>query len=283
MKEKLRQYFKIILARNYFLWKALFFPKAIQNFLKYRSWDVFSVVFIETITACNRRCSYCPNSKFDRGLIKNTKKLETKLFYKIIDELSEIRWVGEIQPHSYGEPLLDERLPDLVKYARDKLPKAYIAIYTNGDFLSVDLYKKLVLAGASYFYITKHPGKEVVNVKEVLDYRKEHGQDNVFITYAPLKNITSRGGLVELDSPNIITRECTHTPKTIGIDYTGNVLLCCDDYFGSVKLGNIKDETLMTIWKKPYYKQLRNELRKGIFKLELCKRCMSMNLERGKP
>jgi 2-deoxy-scyllo-inosamine dehydrogenase (SAM-dependent) len=84
------------------------------------SFDQVHTLYIETLTACNLRCSYCPNSVYERGLIKNNQEMETKLFYKIIDELAELNWVGDIQPHSYGEPLLDGRLPSFCSYIREK-------------------------------------------------------------------------------------------------------------------------------------------------------------------
>lgn len=73
--------------------------------------DVPSMVCIETITTCNRKCSYCPNSLYDRGLVMNQSRMESALFRKIIDDLAQSGWRGEIVPHLYGEPLLDERLP----------------------------------------------------------------------------------------------------------------------------------------------------------------------------
>ena len=93
------------------------------------SFDQVHTIYIETLTACNLRCSYCPNSVYERGLIKNNQEMETKLFYKIIDELADLNWVGEIQPHSYGEPLLDQRLPSFCSYIIQKLPLAKIAIF----------------------------------------------------------------------------------------------------------------------------------------------------------
>jgi len=87
------------------------YSKALFNRALGDSFDQVHTLYIETLTACNLRCSYCPNSVYERGLIKNNQEMETKLFFKIINELAELNWIGDIQPHSYGEPLLDERLP----------------------------------------------------------------------------------------------------------------------------------------------------------------------------
>jgi MoaA/NifB/PqqE/SkfB family radical SAM enzyme len=72
--------------------------------------ELFSVVEIETRSVCNLRCNYCPNSISERGLLKNCQQMPEALFFHIIDELSEIRFSGEVYPHFFNEPLLDERL-----------------------------------------------------------------------------------------------------------------------------------------------------------------------------
>ena len=246
--------------------------RSLYNYIKYSSWDIFSMIYIETITACNRRCDYCPNSKYDRGLIKNMKKLKTALFYKIIDELAQLKWLGDVQPHYYGEPLLDDRLLDLTTYAKNKLPTSSISIFTNGDFLTLELYQKLIGSGVNRFVITQHSKNVSNNVNNVLDYRKNHGENAVKISLRKLDIISNRGGLIEVTAP-VKLKKCSWTPSTIGIDYEGNVLLCCNDYFSTVTLGNIKNERLIDIWRKPYYRKLRKNLRRGIFELELCKKC----------
>ena len=69
------------------------FFRYINNYIKYRQFDLFSIIEIETITACNKRCSYCPNSKFDRGLLINSKKIDINLFYKIINQLFQVLFI----------------------------------------------------------------------------------------------------------------------------------------------------------------------------------------------
>jgi len=249
--------------------------QALRRYAKYGTWDIFSTVFIETITACNRRCRYCPNSKFDRGLMRNMKKMEPELFYKAIDELSALApagWAGDIQPHFYGEPLLDDRLPAFIKYIRNKLPASPISIFTNGDFLTVDLYIGLVNSGVTRFVVTRHSTEESVNVLEVLEYRKKQQSGKVKLDCGKLEAGSNKGGLIDIEAP-VRPGKCTWPPSTVGIDYEGNVLFCCHDYFSTASLGNVKNERLLDVWRKPYYRQLRKDLRRGVFNLDLCKKC----------
>jgi radical SAM protein with 4Fe4S-binding SPASM domain len=267
VSNKLRKF--LLYRLRIILWQI---TSNLRIFFKYGSFDMFKMIFIETITACNRRCSYCPNSKFDRGLIENTKKMESGLFYKIIDELSGLGWRGNIEPHSYGEPLLDNRLLPFISYIKNKLPSSAIQLFTNGDFLTVDLYKELVKTGVSEIYITQHLPEISGNIKKVLDYRKEYGNNKVLLLCFRPDKINNRGGLVEAEGA-VALKKCEWPLYAVGVDYAGNVLFCCNDYFSTVKLGNINSERLIDIWNKPYYKKLRKEVKRGIFELEICKKC----------
>ncbi len=246
-----------------------------NNLLKHGTTDFFRTVEIETTTACNLRCSYCPNSKFDRGLIKNKKDIDLKLFKKIIGELSEIRYNGRISPHFYGEPLLDSRLVDLVKYAKKKIPSSSIVIYTNGELLTLNKYLLLIKAGVQEFVITQHLKRKSKNVSDVIEYRKNKGNDGVILYYESLdeKDLNNRGGLVSVKAKTM--KSCMLPSNALTIDHTGNVILCCNDYLSSVVLGNINKEKIISIWNKPGYKQLRKDIRKGKFTLNLCKKCAS--------
>jgi radical SAM protein with 4Fe4S-binding SPASM domain len=245
------------------------------SYLRHDFLDMFSTFFIETATACNRKCSYCPNSKFERGLLTNMKKMEKELFYKVVNELSDLKWTGLIQPYFYNEPLLDDRLPDLIEYTRAKLPTCFITIATNGDLLRIDLYDRLVKSGASEFVITQHQKEESETVCELKKHREKYGTGGVRVNYRKLEWITGRGGLVELSQEISRPKRCEIPLSGTGVNYNGDVIFCCEDYFNTIKLGNIKDEKLVDVWRKSNYRQLREEVRQGIFMSEICRRCLS--------
>ena len=98
------------------------------NLINYGTTDMFSSVQLETITTCNRKCWYCPNDKYG----KPHDLMSIDIYKKIVDQLSNINYKALFSPHFYGEPLLDKRLPDLIEYARKKLPNSIIIInYPN--------------------------------------------------------------------------------------------------------------------------------------------------------
>lgn len=269
----------------------------INNLVKYGDPNFFNAVDIETITACNRRCAWCPNSIYDRGLIKNKKLMDEKLFSKIIDELSELKFSGQIRFSFYGEPLLDERLEAFVKYVRDKLPKVDIFVFTNGDFFTLDLYKRLSKNGVDFFIMTQHDEIMSLTMKELLknlhkvpyskkDFYHESayrldGYDTT-ILHKSIKSmkLCNRGGLLKSINPKkSINLKCLLPTNGVVINHAGNVILCCNDYLGSVKFGNLNKESLLGIWQKENYTKIRKELRKTL-RLEICKKCKGVT-EKG--
>ena len=259
--------------RNFFYKSKLKkYSKDLFNKVLGDSFDQVHTIYIETLTACNLRCSYCPNSVYERGLIKNNQEMDPELFYKIIDELADLNWVGEIDPHSYGEPLLDGRLPSLCSYIRQKIPLAKIGIYSNGELLNIDWYKKLVSVGVKRFSVTQHLKNQSKGTLDVIRYREKHGYDNVEFTYTRLKHINSRGGLVDVDEGEL-RQECNYPDHHVGISFDGQIMICCNDYLNEVNVGNVGNENIIDIWQKPIYKDIRTNIRSGNFTLDICKNC----------
>jgi len=259
--------FVYILANKY---------QELNNLLRYGTTDMFTDFNIETITTCNRRCSYCPNSIFERSLPKNEKLMDKELFKKIIDELAEMKFSGRISPYFYGEPLLDKRLPELLTYTRKRLPKAKIMIASNGDLLTIELYKKLIAAGINGFMITQHGQEMSKNMSLLFEYLRKHPTKEAFLAYQsyhPSEPLSSRGGTIKPETVDDVPR-CLSPTNPVVITYKGDVVLCCNDYHSSVVFGNVQTESLVDIWNSKRYKSIRHQLKKRIYKLPICKQCV---------
>ena len=246
----------------------------------YNSWDFFDSISLETTTYCNLRCKFCPNSIYERGLLKNKKLMDSNLFKKIINELRSINYRGKIRLHFYGEPLSDSRLPELIKYIRDKCPRNKVIVYTNGFLLTIELYQKLIKIGVNSFFITQYGTTKIPNIEKLMTYLKTRPKYENKITYRTLGvdlGLSNRGG--EIKVKNTVDYErptCLYPSTSLHIDYLGNLVLCSNDYHSTIIFGNLKKEKLLDIWNKPNYKKLRNELKHYIFKLPICKKCVGL-------
>ncbi len=91
----------------------------------------FKILQIETTAACNMKCSFCPYPlKEDK-----TTKMELNNIFNILDQIdlndNQFKYVTFSQ---FNEPLLDNRIFDIVKYANQK--KFKILFITNGLLLN---------------------------------------------------------------------------------------------------------------------------------------------------
>lgn len=256
--------------KHYLRWKRHF----IKSFIRCGHWDFFFDFNIEINTSCNRRCSYCPNSTFERGLIKNEKLMDVDVYHKLIDELAEVNFAGRISPHFFGEPLLDKRLTALMKYTREKLPKAKLVLTSNGDALSIKKFDELTSAGVDNFIITQHGESMSENMKLLFNYLNNSQKSIIeYIHFNSMTPLYNRGGTVKQEVLNRFPR-CADLTNPVTIDYDGNVILCCNDYFSTIKFGNIKEQKLLDIWFSDKYKFLRKKLRKKQYRLPICLKCI---------
>ncbi|MBU0894639.1 MAG: SPASM domain-containing protein [Nanoarchaeota archaeon] len=255
---------------------------ALKNRYFYGVPDFFDGIALETTTYCNLRCEFCPNSKYPRGLKKNTKLMDLHLIKKIINELSEIRFRGRVFLHFYGEPLTDERLPEILSYIKKKLPKNPVQINTNGFLLTLDKYKQLIKLGVDKFMVSQYGKTMPVPIKKILDYLKNKPKNQNKIHYRVFNEnssgISTRGGEIALEHAIDFERPiCTYPGVALSINYAGDVMVCCNDYHHTMDVGNLKKESLMEIWKKPKYVKFRKDLRNKKFLLPICKLCVGKN------
>lgn len=235
-------------------------------------------VAIETNAYCNRRCSYCPNSKYDRGTDRDAKMSE-KIFRKIIDELAELNYYRTVYFNIYNEPLTDERLPEFIGYTRYRLPKTTIEISTNGDYLDYSLYCLLLEKGVNRFVISIHGEKPSVKLAETFKNISEKEKTknlivrNVYKDYINGQDVFfNRGGAIRINKRLADSKPCEYV-LACNIDYTGKVILCCNDYSGEHVFGNVENQPLRDIWLDKNYMILRNRIALGYRDLSICKKC----------
>lgn len=222
-------------------------------------------VNIEVTTKCNRRCSFCPVS-YDTS--REEISMSTKLFTKIIDELKDIGFDGVIEISLFGEPLMDKRIIKFIKYIKLNT-KIKTIIYTNGDLLTVQLAHKLINSGIGHIIVSQHdatPSKQIRLLKEY-----DWGDKILFKAQnATSRVLINRGGTVNVKTLYPIS--CSINAMVIRAD--GKVCLCCQDYYNEVVFGDVNNESIYDIWNKESYRNIRRELKRGIFRLPICKRCL---------
>lgn len=227
----------------------------------------FCCISIETYGICNRKCEFCFND--DKFPKRETGVMKKELWKKIMDELAEIKFSGRISPHFYGEPLLDRRLPELMEYARKKCPKSYIQIYSNGDFLNEVILKNLVKRGVDHFLITNYDDKEK---PEIGMLKKKYSIHMTFQSYKDFEKVDRAGKI--FGRKKILNNPCLRPSSQVVINWKGDVILCCQDFYAIHSFGNIGEKSLMEIWNSKEFRDCRDKLSSGKRReVDLCKNC----------
>lgn len=240
-----------------------------QQYWKYSvgNWPPRTVA-IEINSLCNRRCSYCPVATQPRP----KGKLANDDFARILNALAARGYRGELTPSFFGEPLLDNRIFDLMDMARRKLPNCTIRLHTNADFLDIPAFSRLLDIGVNHFMISQHDEQPSPNILSLLDFKARHPKIAARMTIRRLdsRDLTNRGGLVsEGVSPRSISG-CDWVRDAM-ITYEGKMVLCCNDFFESVTFGNVLKNEFWTVWQNSLTE--RGALYAGYFNRDICLRC----------
>lgn len=243
---------------------------------------LFTHIEIETVNRCNGYCDFCPVSK--NNDIREYCEMTDQLFEKIILELKYLNYSGKLALFSNNEPLLDPKIVERHRFARENLPNARMHLFTNGTLLSVETFVELM----KYLdeLIIDNYQQELRLIKpceKIVEYCEHHPELKKRVTIVlrkPHEILSSRGG----DAPNrkqkvsIGEVQCILPFKQMIIRPDGKVSLCCNDPYGRNTLGDVSVNTLSEIWNNDRFKTVRDCLYIGRKEWKHCEYCDFMSL-----
>ena len=113
---------------------------------------------IDVANACNFRCAFCFHAMDAVALRKAGFKpsiMDIELFERIVQQIGDfpdpIRCIGLA---GIGEPLLNKKLPDMIKLVKDCNVSEKVVVTTNGSLLTPELSGALVRAGLDEIIIS---------------------------------------------------------------------------------------------------------------------------------
>ncbi len=126
-------------------------------------WGRPMTISIEPTTACNLRCPECPSGL--RSFSRDTGNMKEAFFRKLIDDMHrQLLWLIF---YFQGEPYINPKFLDMVKYAHDK--GIYTITSTNGHFLHPENARKTIASGLDRILISIDGSTQEVYEQ----YRKE--------------------------------------------------------------------------------------------------------------
>lgn len=93
-----------------------------EYYAEHGCFPMFRQVLIETRTDCNSHCKFCPHAFCQKPL----GLMAWECYKRVIDQLVEINYNGRIALMLSNEPLLEERLEDMIVYARKRSPRFFL-------------------------------------------------------------------------------------------------------------------------------------------------------------
>jgi len=217
-------------------------------------------VSLELSNMCNYTKIHkkCPVSRY-----KEKKTLETGLVHKVLDELSQYNFSGEIDFHRYNEPMIDKRLFDFFEYTNKVLPNAKISLLTNGFFLNQEVLNKLENYKIWLITVSSYTFKEhdrLIKLKTNIPYK---------VYYSNLDDREDIYSRKEINS----ALPCYATIRDVTVNCFGDVSICCLDWQNRFTFGNISSQSLKEILNSEKFLKVHRELFHGNRTFEICKRC----------
>lgn len=246
------------------------------------------IINIETINRCNSTCSFCPANKNDDK--RPFARMTDEMFKKIIEDLREWDYRGWISLYVNNEPFIDNRIIEMHRYVKRRLPKCKVLFFTNGILMSKEKFLEIIP------YIDKmvinNYGEKIKlhkNINEIYRYVKTHEDEftdkDIKINIRYIKDVlTNRAG----EAPNkkatsrIINEPCLFPYTDFTIFANGNAGICCNDATEKTNVGNVMTEALKEIWENEcaqgrHYAYIRKKMAQGRAGYGFCRNCDTLD------
>ncbi len=237
-------------------------------------------IVLELTNHCNLACVMCPHQKMQR----KQGKMEEELYCKIIDEIAPRTEL--VYLYGTGESLLHKDLYRFNKYAKSK--GLATCVSTNGQLMDESASESLLSCGLDFLIIALDGGvketyesiringdfnKLISNIKTLLQmqnkikskttitlqmiYMVENLQEmhlfrSLFTTEE--KKAVSQFRFKPMYSYTLGDKRIAHKHpcfwlwNMMSVHWNGDVALCCTDFDGKIKLGNVQNQSIAEVW-----------------------------------
>jgi len=245
---------------------------------------VMQAIFIQLTTGCNAKCVNCPHP-FTYGK-KMIRYMPEQVWGKIIQDVKEMGYTGQLGLYLHHEPLIDPYLFRKIRQVNQET-KAYVVLSTNGSLLTEENRKNLVESRPHLVHVNiPSAEREQYEKMTKLSFTKVIENTKAFIAEAKGKIqveincpvmigvdveklirlfpevrvetrfwANSRGGLLPgISSGGRKTRfnaeRCFQPEQNFNILHDGGVVVCCQDWMHESKkdFPNVMDRSIAEIY-----------------------------------
>jgi len=141
------------------------------------------LIFLDPSDLCNFKCKFCPTG--NKALIRKTERrpglMDFELYKKIIDDLCMFeKPIKVLRLYKDGEPLLNPRFADMVRYAKERGCALQVDTTTNASLLEPKKNLEIIEAGLDRIYISLN-GLSDESYREFTGYKVDFNKlvDNI--------------------------------------------------------------------------------------------------------
>jgi len=250
------------------------------------------LIFLDPSDVCNASCGWCPTGSGEALKHKKPQFMDFDLYQKIIDDLCAMpEPIKTLRLYKDGEPLLNPRLPDMIRDAKETGRFGQVDTTTNGSLLRPTLNIQLIAAGLDKIFVSvpqqytpayvknvKHfydisRGSCEVYVKIIGDTMTEHEKTKFMSDFGDIsdrifiENIAPcwpefEAGDVNLGEgiygqPITSIKVCPYPFYSLSINSDGSVSVCFLDWAHRLILGNLSEQSFESIWNGEKLKLVR--------------------------
>lgn len=227
---------------------------------------------IETINICNLSGihSKCPVS--ERLNKFGQQKLSINILKSLFTDLEYSGFKGRVALHHYSEPLMDDRIIEIIQLANNIIPNCRVNIWSNGSLLNEEKAMELMSSGVYWLRLSAYSIREYIRLNRIIEKLRSSFPNRKY--YIKLQKLDDRKEIYNEKEINN-TKSCWDMRELLIINSLGELQLCCRDYLCKYKFGNIYEKSIIDILEQSNYLSIRDDLIKGKRrKHHLCRRCI---------
>lgn len=268
-------------------------------------------VQVELTEGCNLRCSFCGVNGI-RGEARTYKFMTPRTATNTAKALAQNGWTARLEFAMHGEPTMHPDAAKIVGIFRAALPRSSMLMLSNGGGLLPDPASKIAAlfdAGLNTLGMDEYEGITLVPkivaqlrkadfVVPILTYpddakgnphARQHHKSMRLVHIRPI-DVSTSGTHATLNNhcgsgaplnDHGVGKPCAKPFREMSVRWDGGVAVCCNDWRGQLKLGNMNDDTLDHIWNGPVVQAARRKLVLGQRDFGPCKGCDAVSYRVG--
>lgn len=286
--------------------------------MKYKQ-DAPFAMQIELVEGCNLRCPFCGLNGIREPKNHNFKFMKPAVLASVLHQTVQLNWRPRVEFAMHGEPTMHEDYVSMVRVARESAPDLQLMMTSNGGGLlrgrgAIYNIAQLFEAGLNVLALDDYAGimictKIRAQMKEYKEALAEAGVQIYEYPRDPMGNphmrraksamvvtliediskaakgthasLNNHAGAGAPKNDSMQGKRCAKPFREISIRWDGNVAICCNDWRGLYKCGNVHTEGLEAVWNGAAFVAARKKLYHGERDFGACDGCDAKSYRTG--